>query len=659
MDIEYKTLEMFCILKKGADYMKPLISIIMPVFNCEEYVEESIRSICQQTYTNWELIIVDDNSKDETQNKIKQIKDNRIHLINMEEHGGLTLAFEEGYKISKGEFILRHDGDDISTPNRLERQQSYLSKNPEVGMVSCLISCFTRDPLFRRDCIFIERIQNYYTKYESIKNAILAGFIPILFPTLMIRRTLLDKVKYGKKNLSFDDHTELLLELIKISTVEKIDTILYSYRRYKNAYHVINIIQYEKYVSSLLKDPNIKNYIQYKDFYKDFSMQVKNKVSMNEKSSIRVLMLIDALNIGGTETHVLNITKKLMDMGIYVVVATSGGPMEGIMNSYGIKTIKIPIPGDYISNKKKMGIIKLLKNIIDEEKINIIHCHLFASMQLASELYRMYKIPYIVTIHGLFYPNDVLYSTCLQAANVIAVSEPVRKMLDTKLGNRIKNKIIVIPNGVSIELFKKENNDMNIRKELNIPKSARILCYCSRLDWNKTEAARVFLFGFSQLVEKFRDIHAIIVGDGSGKESIEKEAKIINEMAGKKIVHVIGAKVNVIPYFNESNIVIGTARVALEAMMCKKPVIAIGNQGYTGTITEKNKNSQWQMYFGDHDALGKPNVIKLVNDIKYLLLNKGRSRRTGEWGRTWCEKKFNNDITVKEIIKIYKETLNL
>ncbi|KZL90332.1 glycosyltransferase [Clostridium magnum] len=638
--------------------MRTLISIIMPVYNCEEFIEESIRSIYEQTYTNWELIIVNDASEDSTVEKISQIQDERIHVINLREHQGITSAFAEGYKFAKGDFIIRHDGDDISLPTRLEIQQSYLQNNPKIGMVSCLISCFTRDQSLRKDCIFIERIQNHYKGNGEIEKAIIAGFLPVIFPTLMIRKELMDKVIYDTKTPLFDDQTELLLELIKLSPVEKVNTILYSYRRHKDAYHVVNQKEYVKYTCKLLKDPSVRNCFQFKEFYKDLNFDVRREIQMNENSKLRVLMLIDALNVGGTETHVLNITKKLMNMGIYVVVATSGGPMEVIMKSYGIKVIKIPIDGDYISNKKKFGRVKILKTIIDKEKINVIHCHLFASMQLASELYRMYKIPYVVTIHGLFYPGNIFYSTCIQASKVIAVSKPVGEMLYNKLGDKVGDKIVIIPNGISRDLVDNSHRDIDIRKELDIPKSAGILCYCSRLDWNKTNVARVLLFSFSQLLEEYSNLHVIIVGDGPGRESLEKEAQVINEMSKKDVVHMVGAKVDVIPYYLQSSIIIGTARVALEGMMCGKPVIAIGNQGYTGIVTESTKDLQLDMYFGDHDAVEKPNVTNLVKDIRYLLRKKGRVEKIGKWGRSWCEKMFDIDNCVKEIVKIYINALN-
>lgn len=637
--------------------MNPLITIIMPVYNCENYVEESINSILSQTYTNWELIIVNDDSNDRTLELINKNKDSRIHIINLKKHIGLTKAFMEGYKIAKGEYVLRQDGDDLSANNRLELQREYLDKNPKVGIISCLISCFTNEPLFRKDCVFIERIQNHCTEFEDIKSAILGGFMPIIFPTLMIRKSLLDEVIYDIKDLRFDDHIELLLKLIELSEVKKLNTVLYHYRRYKEAYHVANDTEYQKYITALLKSTDVKNHLRFREFYADIKASAIQKLAINENSQTRVLMLIDALNIGGTETHVINLTKKLIEMGIYVVIVSSGGPMKEIAELYGIKVIHLPIEGDYISNKKKFGLIKKLKSIVDSEKINIIHCHLFASMQLASELYRMYNIPYVVTVHGLFYPNDILYSSCLKASTVLAVSEPVKKMLNIKLGNRIEKKIVVVPNGIGPDFIKESDTAIDIRKELNIPNNTIILSYCSRLDWNKTDAARAFLFSFSQLVQEVKNVQAIIIGDGPGKESLDKEAQIINQMVNKKVVHLVGSKANITPYFLRSSVIIGTGRVALEAMMCRKPVIAIGNHGYTGLINENNKDMQWQMYFGDHDSLEKPNVSKLLKDLRFIVWDLASRTRIGNWGRMWCEQMFNNEKITKDIVNIYKKVL--
>ena len=695
--------------------MNPLVSIIMPAYRCEEFIEESVKSICDQTYREWELIIVKEKGAGSIDEAIRKISDARIRVIALETGAGLTAAFAEGLKHAKGVFVTRHDGDDISVPTRLAHQVDYLQRHRHIGMVSCLIKCVTNDPAYRRDCIFIEKIQNNYVTTEDIEKAVAGNFIPILFPTLMIRRELLNYPDAPEDAAAFDDHIRLLLHLLRAGDAAKVDKVLYYYRRHKDAYHIVNILAYEKHVKEVLAKSRIQTFLKYKTFYNEAKAIPKPPIQLNAYGSRRVLILIDALNIGGTETHVLNLVTNLMAMGIYVVVGTAGGPMEDIFKSYGIKLIKIPMKGDYISNKKLFGMLKQVKAIIDAEKIDLIHCHLFASMQIASEIYRRYKIPYIVTVHGLFYPNDVLYAACIKASAIIAVSEPVRKMLQRKLRNRTESRIEVIPNGIDMNAFKpsqrnevekpsdiknileaqeiclqlrdsvhikelffsksdekqewnlkavlygheeislqeKDEKD-SLRKIYNIPSNAPVILYCSRLAWGKTKAARALIFGCGQLAHQHKDLHVVIVGDGEDRRIVEDEAAIMNEMLRREAIHVVGAKFDLETYYRQSDVVVGTGRVALEAMSCEKPVIAVGNQGYAGLVTPDNKEQQWQMYFGDHDALEKTDALKLAQTLDSLLKAPQRMKTLGTWGRAWCKEKFCGDKLVKRIAALYE-----
>ena len=106
----------------------------MPTYNIAHWVEDAIRSILQQSYSHFELILVDDGSNDNTVGKIKNVKDPRIKLFQIE-HQGLFRALNIGIKHAKGEWIARMDGDDISHPDRLRKQIDLLSTDP--GTVIC------------------------------------------------------------------------------------------------------------------------------------------------------------------------------------------------------------------------------------------------------------------------------------------------------------------------------------------------------------------------------------------------------------------------------------------------------------------------------------------------------------------------------------------
>ncbi|GIM27689.1 hypothetical protein CPJCM30710_03550 [Clostridium polyendosporum] len=633
----------------------PLVSIIMPVHNCEKYIVESINSILSQTYKNLELIIVDTGSDDRTYDLIDQIKDERIKVIRTSSDKGLTYAFFSGLKVSSGDFITRHDPDDTSTENRIKNQVEYLLSNKDLDMVSCLIKCTTDVQKYKKACLFIERLQNYYVDSKTIEKAILGDFIPIVFPTLLIRRELINKINVPEEPEEFDDQIGLLLELLKQSKVEKINKILYNYRRHDKAYHLINEQQYYNYTIESIAASDIKGHIIYREF---IIKKPENISKLNNESSIRVLILVDALNLGGTETHVLHLVKKLIDMGIYVVVGTSGGPLTTLFQYNGIKIFKIPLNTEHMSNKKLFSCIKLVKEIIDTEKINLLHAHLFTSMSIASEINKRYNIPYVTTIHGLFYPNDVLFNTCFNTNAIIPVSKPVERLLVRKLGNQVKSKLFGIANGVTLEDYTKETVKTNIREELNIAPNDLVITYCSRLAWQKTFAAESFIFGFNKLANKYDNIHAIIIGDGDGKEMLQREANMLNSCLERDAFHVVGAKHNVIDYYMISDIVIGTGRVALEAMSCKKPVIAIGNSGYVGIVSEQNKDIQWQTYFGDHDSIKEPDPLSLYEDMKYLATNYYKRIEIGNWGRQWCEEMFNIDKAANRTLSVYKRILN-
>lgn len=114
--------------------ISPVVSIVLPVKNGAQYIGKAIDSILNQTYTNFELIIIDDGSTDETVKIVNQYKDSRLRLIS-QENQGVAKAANRGFALSKGQYITRHDHDDISLPTRLEKQVQYLETHPECGMV--------------------------------------------------------------------------------------------------------------------------------------------------------------------------------------------------------------------------------------------------------------------------------------------------------------------------------------------------------------------------------------------------------------------------------------------------------------------------------------------------------------------------------------------
>lgn len=111
------------------------VSVVMSVYNCEQYVGETIQSIIDQTFSDWEFIIINDCSKDRSAEVIRKFHDERIIFIDNKENRGQSANLNYGISIAKGEYIARTDHDDISYPTRFEKQVKYLDEHPEIVLL--------------------------------------------------------------------------------------------------------------------------------------------------------------------------------------------------------------------------------------------------------------------------------------------------------------------------------------------------------------------------------------------------------------------------------------------------------------------------------------------------------------------------------------------
>lgn len=166
--------------------MNPKVSIIMGIYNCESTLKESIDSIVNQTFQDWEFIMCDDGSTDKTYEIAKEYEvkyPDKFLVIKNSENMGLAYSLNHCLKYAKGKYIARQDGDDYSKPNRLERQVDFLDDNPKLGLVSTGIKLFDNENIW----------DGYMPKSrpESIDVINCKAFV---HAAAMIRKELLDKV---------------------------------------------------------------------------------------------------------------------------------------------------------------------------------------------------------------------------------------------------------------------------------------------------------------------------------------------------------------------------------------------------------------------------------------------------------------------------------
>lgn len=129
---------------------KPLISVLMGAYNCSSTIEEAVNCIINQSYTNWELIICDDNSSDNTYDVLcsLQEKDSRIVVLKNEKNLTLAPTLNRCLSVAKGKYIARMDGDDVCSNTRFEKEIEYLESHPEISLVSCNMEIYDDNGVF-------------------------------------------------------------------------------------------------------------------------------------------------------------------------------------------------------------------------------------------------------------------------------------------------------------------------------------------------------------------------------------------------------------------------------------------------------------------------------------------------------------------------------
>lgn len=164
------------------------VSVIMSVYNDEKYLSEAIESILNQTYTNFEFLIYDDGSTDNSAKIIGKYKniDNRIKYVTNKQNHGSAYAKNELIKIAKGEYIAVMDSDDIALPTRLEKQIDFLTNNPQYSVVGT-------------NAKYIDEKSIVYDEFKMIENPndknSIAFKIPVIHPSVMFTKKAIMQVE--------------------------------------------------------------------------------------------------------------------------------------------------------------------------------------------------------------------------------------------------------------------------------------------------------------------------------------------------------------------------------------------------------------------------------------------------------------------------------
>lgn len=205
----------------------PLVSVVMPVYNGMPYLTQAVESILNQTLTDFEFIIVDDCSNDDSLKYLRTITDERMVLVALPENKGVTGALQEGMNRVKGKYVARLDADDVAKPQRLQTQVDYLERNPEVGLLGGSIELIDASGKFLKHVNLVKDDIEIRWRF-LFKN-------PFFHSTVMFRYDLVKKHRLGYIRKHGEDY-QLWVELMQFCKGVIIIDELIQYRSHQQSW---------------------------------------------------------------------------------------------------------------------------------------------------------------------------------------------------------------------------------------------------------------------------------------------------------------------------------------------------------------------------------------------------------------------------------------
>ncbi len=383
-----------------------------------------------------------------------------------------------------------------------------------------------------------------------------------------------------------------------------------------------------------------------------------------------VLLALMQLDIGGAETHVVELAHHLSDLDYRVLVASNGGCFAEQLSDYGVPHFQVPLHGTKISFLWQS--CRELRRIVGAEQVDIVHAHARIPAFVTAVMGRPRPFRFVTSAHGKF---KGLRSLSRWGERTIAVSEDIRDYLISYF--RVPaDRIVVIPNGVDTDLFSPQAPAAAV--QLGVPNAqtgtrvpgadspepaaagpdgwARIVMV-SRLDGPLAEVAVHLIAACEQIYDRW-PLRLEIVGDGDSSGLVSARASALNSRLQRKVVSVLGARTDVNRIMAASDLVVGVSRVALEAMSCAKPVILAGAQGFGGLLEAPRIEPFQQDNFTARSQNAATTAPALAAALEAFFAKPDEWRRsTGEQLRRLVIAEYSSRRMAEKVAAVYEEVL--
>ncbi len=335
---------------------------------------------------------------------------------------------------------------------------------------------------------------------------------------------------------------------------------------------------------------------------------------------MKILMIADALDMGGMETHVETLARGLRELGVEVAAAAFGGRVAERMKKDGFRMLPLPdirptakaSPPDIRPTVKNhaanvrgavkdllpspLRLLQARKTVaryLDTERPDVVHAHTRRTAFICASLCKGRKIPLICTAHAKFSTDRLRDKLSVWGDATICVSEDIKEHIFSQ-PQVAKQKIKVINNGIKMP-------DLAHLPDLNGQK----IVFVSRLDADCSLGAHLLCLIAPSLQRRYPNLQITVVGGGSEYEKIKRAADIVSQKINRELIKMTGAVEYPAEYFENASLFVGVSRAALEAMAHSLPTLLLGDEGYLGLLNDGTLNEAMRTNFTCRNSAGR------------------------------------------------------
>jgi len=214
------------------------VTVQIPVYNGEKYLKECLESILNQTFTDFECLIIDDGSTDGSAAVIESFADPRIRFVRNERNMGISHTRNRGFDLARGTYIALMDCDDTCPPERLARQVAFMDAHPEVGICGSWVQ-----EMYPDGAIIKEQLRKYPADDASIRRMLMQD-CPLWNPSLMLRKSMIEQHRlYYNPDFKLGEDFDLVVRAAGVTQLANIPEALLYYRRHENQISTLRVFE--------------------------------------------------------------------------------------------------------------------------------------------------------------------------------------------------------------------------------------------------------------------------------------------------------------------------------------------------------------------------------------------------------------------------------